>query len=143
MSKLVERMKQYEIPPIPYLPGGKNVLVYRIPTETKTAGGLFIPEEHREADCRAVVLAAGLGARDIMRDHLQEIGDIVWIARFAGYEKGIERDRSAGEAGKKFLQLKADDILGTEDGWARFNSDYEVAYDEDTGEHYYARKGTK
>ena len=35
------------VPPVPYLPIGEVILVYRLPSEEKTAGGLYVPEEHR------------------------------------------------------------------------------------------------
>lgn len=143
MSKLDERIKQYGIPPIPYLPAGKNVLIYRLPTETRTAGGLFIPDAVGEPQPMGVLLSAGLAARDVMVDHLIEVGDVVWWGRFAGWEKEVERDPE--NKGKKILQMKIEDVLGSVDAIERVK-DYDIVL-EDDGEggeqHVYVKKTTK
>jgi chaperonin GroES len=143
MSKLGQRIEEYGIPSIPYLPQGKNVLVFRIPSETRTAGGLYVPDEHREAKPMGVLLAAGLGARDVMADHLIDVGDVVWFGRFAGWEKEVQRDPEG--KGKQILQLKIDDVLGSVDALERAE-EYEICVVQDgenAGQHYYQKKGSK
>lgn len=140
MTKLDERRKQYGIPEIPYLPMGKVVLVFRIPTEETTAGGLYLPEEHREPKPMGVLVGAGLAARDILRDALVEIGDIVWFGQFSGWEKEIARDPMG--KGKQILQLKVDELNGSEDAKARLGKTHEIEYDEENGEHFYQEKGS-
>lgn len=129
-----------DIPPVPYLPMGEVVLVYRIPSDEKTAGGLYVPEEHRSPLPRGILIAAGLAARDVMADHLIEIGDIVYFGRWEGDEKEFKRD--AAEKGQKLLQLKVRGILGSAD--ALFRSEHydivRVTNEDGTTEHMYKRK---
>jgi len=141
-SKLDKVREQYkdQIPPIPYLPVGEVVLVYRLPSEEKTAGGLYVPEEHRSPVSSGILIAAGLAARDVMADSLIEVGDIVYFARFAGDEKEFKRE-AAGKA-EKLLQLKMREILGSADGLER-SKHYRIVlktYDDGTSEHIYERK---
>ena len=140
MSKLAERIKKYGIPAIPYLPKGKNVLVFRLPSEEVTAGGIILAEDAKEPKTYGVLVKAGLAALDEMRDHLIELGDIVWFGRFAGWEKEVQRDPMG--KGKSIMQMKIEDINGSVDGLEREN-DYTVEYDEETGQHYYEKKTTK
>jgi chaperonin GroES len=140
MSKLEERRKLYGIPETPYLPMGKNVLVFRMPSETRTAGGLWVAESAQEPKPMGVLVAAGLGALDVMADHLVELGDVVWFGRFAGWEKEIQRDPEG--KGKQILQMKVEDVLGSVDALERVPA-YEAVRDSETGEHIYQRKGNK
>lgn len=140
MSKLAERIKKYGIPKIPGLPKGKVVLVFRLPAEEVTAGGIILTEDTKEPKFRGVLLAAGLTARDEMRDHLFEIGDIVEFGRFAGWEKEVER--SAMGKGKSIIEMKIEDINISVDGLERFENDYTIEYDEETGQHHYEPKKT-
>lgn len=137
MSLLDKRRKELGIPEIPYLPIAKNVLIYRLPEEERTAGGLYVPESNREPHSKGVLLAAGLGALDILYAHLVEIGDVVWFGRFAGWEKEVER--GATEKGAKILQAKVEDVLGSVDAIARAR-EYRIVLDADEGEHSYERK---
>lgn len=133
MSRLEERTRIYGIPEIPYLPMGKNVLVFRLPNETVSAGGIFLAESAQEPKPMGVLVAAGISALEIFGDHLVEIGDIVWFARFAGYEKEIQRDPEG--KGKQILQCKVDEILGSVDAIERrpkyvlgFNEEGDMVY---------------
>lgn len=140
MTNLEKRIKEYGIPGIPYLPQYKTVLVYRLPERKVSAGGIHLltgdgGEGHAEA--RGVLLSAGLKARDSMHDALIEVGDIVWVARFAGWEKEVSRDPE--NVGKKILQVKIEDINGSVDGVERAK-DYDIVRDPDTGEHFYQKK---
>ncbi len=144
MSKLSERAKEYGIPDTPYLPMGKNVLVFRLPNETKTAGGLWVPEAHAEPKPMGVLVAAGLAAMDVLAESLIEVGDIVWFGRFAGWEKEIERDPEG--TGKQILSMKEGDVLGSVDALDRVSS-YEMKRVESDSipsmEHIYVKKGQK
>lgn len=140
MSKLDERRKEYGIPDLPYLPQGKNVLVFRVPNETVSAGGIIIAETAQEPKPIGVMLAAGLAARDVMRDSLIKIGDLVWFGRFAGWEKEIQRDPQG--KGKSILQMKIEDVLGSADALERVR-DFRIEFDESNGEHYFEEKATK
>jgi chaperonin GroES len=139
LSKLRDEAKG-NIPPVPYLPVGEVVLVYRLPSDEKTAGGLYVPEEHRSPVSAGILIAAGLAARDVMADALIETGDIVYFARFAGDEKEFKRE-AAGKA-EKLLQLKMREILGSADALER-SRNYEVALrtnEDGTTEHIYKRR---
>jgi len=139
MSKLTERNKQYGIPSCPYLPAGKVVLIFRMPSETRSAGGLYIPDEHAEPKPTGVLVAAGLPARDVLSDALIEIGDIVWFGKYAGWEKEVERDPR--NVGKMILQCKVEDILGSVDALERLES-YDIKPDS-AGKHFYTPKKTR
>jgi len=141
-NKLDKIRDQYRdsVPPIPYLPIGEVVLVYRLPSEEKTAGGLYVPEEHRSPVSSGILIAAGLAARDVMADALIETGDIVYFARFAGDEKEFKRDEA--KVGQKLLQLKVRELLGSADALER-SQNYRIVlktYDDGTSEHVYERK---
>lgn len=147
-DKLRERRKEYSIPGLPYLPKGKCVLIYRLPSETRTAGGLIIPEDAEEAKPMGVLLAAGLGAMDELRDALIEIGDIVWFARYAGWEKEVERDPM--NKGRHILQADSKEILGSVDALDRVygsTATHAVWFDEDgpdaTEKHWYVTKESR
>lgn len=133
MTRLEERTKMYDMPAVPYLPMSKNVLIFRLPSETRSAGGIYIAEMAQEPKPIGVLVAAGLTAIDIMSDHLIEIGDIVWFARFAGFEKEVMRDPEG--KGKQILQCKVEDVLGSVDALDRVKA-YEIDLNED-GEHIY------
>ena len=135
MSKLAERRKLYGIPELPYLPANKVVLVFRIPDEEKTAGGLYVPETNREPKPMGVLVGAGLAALDIMKDHLIEVGDIVWFGKFAGWEHEVQR--IAEGKGEQILQLKVDELLGSVDALERLEATHSIAYNDTLGEHYY------
>lgn len=134
---LEARRKLYGIPEAPYLPMGKNVLVFRLPSETRTAGGLYIAEIAQEPKPIGVLVAAGLAALDVLADHLVEIGDIVWFARFAGYEREVARDPE-GKA-KEILQCKVEDVLGSVDALERRKT-CDIDLNEE-GEHIYVPLG--
>lgn len=141
-AKLDKIRAQYksDVPPVPYLPVGEVILVFRLPSETHTAGGLEIPEEYRSPVSSGILVAAGLLARDIMTDNLIDIGDVVYFARFAGDEKEFKREES--QKGQKLLQLKAREILGTADGLHRI-ADYDIVRmenDDGTNEYMYRKK---
>ncbi len=153
MTKLEQRMKQYDIPPIPYGPKGKVVLVYRLPPERKTATGLHLPDawtardgdgnEHtvkKEPVSRGVLLAAGLMALDEMKDHLIELGDVVHFGRYAGADFDANRDPE--NAAKAITQMKIEDINGSEDQPARA-AQHDLKYDDESGQHYYEQKTNK
>ena len=134
-------MKEFGIPEVPYWPLSKTCLVFRLPSETRTAGGLFIAEEHAEPKPYGVLVAAGLAARDILEDNLIHIGDVVWFGRFAGWEKEIKRDPEG--KGKQILQLKVEDILGSVDAVERVKEYDIVRVETDEGMQFqYERKAS-
>ena len=137
MTKLEKLTKEYDIPKTPYLPMGKVCLVFRMPSEEKTAGGLYIPEEHAGPKPYGVLVAAGLQAREILRDALIEIGDVVYFGRFEGDEKEFKREEA--KKGKYLLQLKVEGILGSVDALDRIK-EYDIVEDENREMSYAKRK---
>lgn len=139
MEHLQKRIRQYGIPKPPYLPVGSNVLIFRLPSETKSAGGIIVPDEHQEPKPMGVLIGAGLAARDVMESSLIQLGDIVWFGRFAGWEKEIARDPLG--VGKSVLQMKISDVLGSCDALER-TGDYEISKN-DKSQHVYVPKNGK
>ena len=111
-----------DIPKLPYLPLGKNVLIYRLAGEEKTKGGIIVPDVHKEVKSRGILLAAGLAARDILADGLIEIGDEVCFGHYAGRDR---KDREAGSAEKAILECKVEDVLGSVDALERIK-EYDI-----------------
>ena len=137
MSLLDDKRKKYGIPAQPYGPKGKVCLVYRLPPETRSAGGIIFAEAHQEQQQVGVLIAAGLTARDEMKDHLVELGDTVYFGRFAGYDQEIARDPE--NKGKAISQMMISDVHGSVEAVER-EKDHVLMYDEETGEHYWEPK---
>lgn len=123
---------------IPYGCAWKNVLIRRLQAEEKTAGGLYVPEEHRTVYSRGILLDAGLAAMDALADELIEIGDEVYFGFFAGRDRE-EGKRTAGEAPKTVLECKVEDIHGSKEQLAR-REKYTRVRDPETNEHMWRKK---
>jgi chaperonin GroES len=83
-----------------------RILIKRLDEETKTAGGLFIPDAAKEKPIQAKVVAVGSGKRD--KDgkiHPLEVkaGDKVLFSKYSGTEVKID--------GEEHLILREDDLL--------------------------------
>jgi chaperonin GroES len=84
-----------------------RVIVNRIDSETKTKGGLYIPDTAKEKPIEGTVLAVGNGK--ILEDgsvralELKE-GDHVLFGKYSGTEVKLD--------GEEHLILREDDILG-------------------------------
>ena len=88
-------------------PLGDRILVERIEQESKTAGGIIIPDNAKEKPKQAKVLAVGPGAKDENGKRLPmdvAVGDIVLFTQWAGNEIKVE--------GKDLLVLKESDVIG-------------------------------
>ena len=84
-----------------------RLVVERIEQESKTAGGIIIPDNAKEKPKQGKVLAVGPGAKDEngKRNPIDvEAGDIVLFTQWAGSE--IKMD------GKEYLVLKESDVIG-------------------------------
>ena len=84
-----------------------RILVRRMEEETKTAGGLFIPDTAKEKPQRGEIVAAGKGriTEDGKVLPLEvKIGDKVLFAKYAGTELKF--------SGEEFLMMREEDILG-------------------------------
>jgi chaperonin GroES len=84
-----------------------RVLVKRVPSEEKTAGGIIIPDSVQEKPQQGEVVAAGSGARrpDGGIEPLGvKVGDRILFGKYAGTEVKIQ--------GVDYLIMKESDILG-------------------------------
>lgn len=83
-----------------------RILVKRVEEETKTAGGLFIPDTAKEKPVQAEVVAVGAGKRDKEgKVHALDVkaGDRVLFSKYSGTEVKID--------GEEHLIMREDDIL--------------------------------
>ncbi len=83
-----------------------RILVKRVEEETKTAGGLFIPETAKEKPQRGKVVAAGNGKKTEDGKVLPldvKVGDVVLFGKYAGTEIKVD--------GEELLMMREDDIL--------------------------------
>src|SRR5437868_13356690 len=88
-------------------PLGDRLVVERIEQESKTAGGIIIPDNAKEKPKQGKVLAVGPGAKDENGKRIPvdvEAGDIVLFTQWAGNEVKID--------GKDYLVLKESDVIG-------------------------------
>ena len=84
-----------------------RILVKRVEGETKTAGGLFIPETAKEKPQQGVIVAVGQGKLQedgSLRKLEVKAGDKILFAKYSGSEVKMDGD--------EHLILREDDILG-------------------------------
>ena len=90
-----------------------RILVRRIESDKKTAGGIIIPDTVKEKPQEAEVLAVGPGARD-ERGELQpldvKVGDRILFGKWSGTEVKID--------GEELLIMKESDVMGLIEGEA-------------------------
>jgi len=88
-------------------PLGDRILVERDAEETKTAGGIIIPDNAKEKPVQATVIAVGTGKvcqNGTIRPLEIAAGNKVIIGKYSGTEIKFE--------GKDYLILKEDEVLG-------------------------------
>ena len=84
-----------------------RVLVRRTPEETKTAGGIIIPDTAKEKPQRGEIVAAGKGrvTEDGKVTPLDvKTGDKILFGKYSGTELKLN--------GEEYLMMKEEDILG-------------------------------
>ncbi len=84
-----------------------RVLVRRVASEEKTAGGIIIPDTAKEKPQQGEVVAVGPGARDEAGKVVPldvKVGDRVLFGKWSGSEVKID--------GEDLLIMKESDILG-------------------------------
>ena len=84
-----------------------RVLVRRIEADTKTAGGIIIPDSAQEKPSEGEIVAVGEGARDDDGDRIPmdvNAGDRVLFGKWSGTEVKID--------GEDLLIMKESDIMG-------------------------------
>ncbi|MBT1072651.1 co-chaperone GroES [Pelotalea chapellei] len=83
-----------------------RIIVKRVEEETKTAGGLFIPETAKEKPQRGEIVAVGNGKKTEDGKVLPldvKVGDMVLFGKYAGTEVKVD--------GEDYLMMREDDIL--------------------------------
>jgi len=92
---------------VKFRPLHDRVVVRRVDSETKTAGGIIIPENAQEKPQEGEVVSVGTGARD-EAGKLQPLdvkaGDRVLFGKWSGTEVKI--------GGEDLLIMKESDIMG-------------------------------
>jgi chaperonin GroES len=87
-------------------PLADRVIVKRLEAETKTKGGIVLPDTAKEKPKRGKILAVGAGRRldsgELVKPSVK-VGDEVIFSSFAGTEVTVE--------GKEVLIMGQDDIL--------------------------------
>jgi len=84
-----------------------RIIVERVEEETKTAGGLIIPDTAKEKPQQGKVVAVGKGKKTEDGKVLPldvKVGDRVLFGKYAGTEIKVE--------GKEYMMMREDDILG-------------------------------
>lgn len=88
-------------------PLGQRVLVKRVETETKSAGGIILVDSAQEKPQEALVIATGVGAKNEDGSTFEftvNVNDRVIISKYGGTEVKVE--------GEDHLILNESDILG-------------------------------
>jgi chaperonin GroES len=88
-------------------PLSDRILVKRAAEETKTAGGILIPDNAKEKPVEATVIAVGNGkvlSDGKVRAIDIKVGDRVLFSKYSGTEVKVD--------GEDHLILREDDILG-------------------------------
>ncbi|MEN8780172.1 MAG: co-chaperone GroES [Desulfobacterales bacterium] len=84
-----------------------RILVQRVEEETKTKGGIIIPDTAKEKPAEGKVVAVGNGkvGEDGKRTALEvKKGDLILFGKYSGTEVKIE--------GEEYLIMREDDVLG-------------------------------
>jgi chaperonin GroES len=88
-----------------------RVLLRRLESDSKTAGGIIIPDTAKEKPAQGEVVSVGSGVRD-EAGKLQpldvKVGDIVLFSKWSGTEVTID--------GEELLVVKESDIMGIMEG---------------------------
>lgn len=91
-----------------------RVLVRRLDSEEKTAGGIIIPDTAKEKPQEGEIIAVGAGARDESGKLVPldvKVGDIVLFGKWSGTEVKID--------GEDLLIMKESDVMGVIEGMGK------------------------
>jgi chaperonin GroES len=97
-----------------FRPLGDRVLIKRVEEESKTKGGIIIPDTAKEKPQEGEVIAVGPGARDDSgKINALDVkpGDRILFGKWSGTEVRLE--------GEDLIIMKESDILGIVDGGAQ------------------------
>ncbi|MCK5072206.1 MAG: co-chaperone GroES [Bacteriovoracaceae bacterium] len=88
-------------------PLNDRVLVKRLDEETKTVGGIIIPDNNKEKPAQGKIVSTGPGTRNedgsFCKLDVKE-GDLILFGKYSGTEVKLEGD--------EYLIMKEEDILG-------------------------------
>ena len=87
-------------------PLSDRILIEPLEAETKTQGGIYIPDNAKEKPQKGKVVAAGPGRKSEKGDVVAlevKVGDVVLYGKYSGTEVTVD--------GKDFLIVKESDIL--------------------------------
>ena len=90
-----------------FRPLGDRVLVKRVEEESKTKGGIIIPDTAKEKPQEGEVIAVGPGARDEQGKRVDmelKAGDRILFGKWSGTEVKID--------GEDLIIMKESDVLG-------------------------------
>ena len=90
-----------------FRPLGDRVLVKRVEEETKTKGGIIIPDTAKEKPQEGEVISVGAGARDEsgkVQPLELKAGDRILFGKWSGTEVKVD--------GQDLLIMKESDVLG-------------------------------
>jgi chaperonin GroES len=90
-----------------FRPLGDRVLVKRVEEETKTKGGIIIPDTAKEKPQEGEVVAVGPGGRDEDGERIDmdlKVGDRILFGKWSGTEVKID--------GEELLIMKESDVMG-------------------------------
>jgi chaperonin GroES len=88
-------------------PLGDRLLVKRVEEQTKTAGGILIPDNAKEKPAEGSVMAVGPGkvqANGRLREMEVKVGDTVLFGKYGGTEVKLD--------GVDYVILREEDVLG-------------------------------
>ena len=82
-------------------PLADRVVILPAPAETKTVGGIIIPDTAKEKPLQGEVMAAGPGSKD--EEMVLKVGDKVLYGKYSGTELEYK--------GEKYLIMRQSDVL--------------------------------
>jgi len=94
-----------------FRPLGDRVVVKRVKEDTKSSGGIIIPDTAQEKPQEGEVVAVGPGARDENGERIApevKAGDRILFGKWSGTEVKID--------GEELLIMKESDIMGILEG---------------------------
>jgi chaperonin GroES len=112
-EKTLKTLSHHQGDPMKFRPLHDRVVVRRVEEDTKTTGGIIIPDTVKEKPMQGEVIAVGPGARDDAGKVVPlevKAGDRVLFGKWSGTEVKID--------GQELLIMKESDILGIIEGKA-------------------------
>ena len=94
-----------------FRPLGDRVVVKRVQEETKSAGGIIIPDSAQEKPQEGEIVAVGPGGRDERGERIApevKTGDRILFGKWSGTEVKVD--------GQDLLIMKESDIMGVLEG---------------------------